>query len=86
MIQQISRLLSAALLESSFGTADNSGGVSDHQPLGGSHQRRLAVHPVNVVARGGPGDVEPVNSKRRGGGRCEILNNNGSFPALREEI
>ena len=66
-------VLSAGLLESSFRTADNSSGVSDHQPLGGSRQRCLAVHPVNVVARRDPGDVEPVN-RRRGGGRGEILN------------
>ena len=69
-----------SLLESSFRTSDNSSGVSDHQPLGGSRQRRLAVHPVNVVARRDPGDVEAVNRKRRGGGRGEILNIQG-FPS-----
>ena len=77
-------VLSAALLESCFRTANNPSGVSDHQPLVGSLQRRLAVHPVNVVARRGPGDVEPVNG-RRGGGGGEILKN-CSFPTLREEL
>ena len=76
--------LSASLLESSFRTPNNSSVVSDHQPLGGSLQRRLAVHPVNVVARRDPGDVEPVN-RRRGGGRGEILNIS-NFQTLREEM
>ena len=73
LMQQIVTVLPAALLESSFRTPDNSSGVSDHQPLVGSHQRRLAVHPVNVVARRGAVDVEPVE-RRRGGDRGEILN------------
>jgi len=71
LIQQILTVLSAGLLKRSFRTADNSSAVSDHQPLSGSRQRRLAVHPVNVVARRDPGDVEPVN-RRRGDGRGEI--------------
>ena len=78
LIQQILRVSSAALQKCRFRTSDNSSGVSDHQPVGGSLQRRLAVHPVNVVARGGPGDVDPVN-RRRGSDRCEILNNQVPF-------
>ena len=74
LIQQILRLSSAALLQCSFRTSNDSSGVSDHQPVGGSLQRRLAVHPVNVVVLGGPGDVEPVN-RRRSSDRCEILKN-----------
>ena len=54
-------VVSKLLLESSLGASDNSSGLSEDQPVGGSHQRRLAVHPVDVVALGGTADVESVD-------------------------
>jgi len=49
------------LLESGLGAPNNGSGLSENNPVGSTHQGRLAVHPVDVVAFGSSADVESID-------------------------
>ena len=54
-------MIVSKLLESGLGAPNNGSGFSEDQPIGSSHQSRLAVHPVDVEALGSSADVESID-------------------------
>merc|ERR1711879_954653 len=57
-------MIVSKLLESGLGAPNNGSGFSENNPMGSTHQGRLAVHPVDVVAFGSSTRV-PVLAARQ---------------------